>query len=64
MQKIFALGASGSGIVAVLVIAGAFLYGTGLETSAGSMAMWAGIIIGIMLGVFGLIGVLKRLASY
>ncbi len=55
-QKIWALG--GSGIVAVLIIAGIFLYAFGGNSNASNTAIWAGVIIGIILGVLGIIGVI------
>jgi hypothetical protein len=62
-QKIWALG--GSGIVAVLIIAGIFLFVFGVNSQASSFAIWAGVIIAVILGILGIIGVvisiLKRL---
>jgi hypothetical protein len=55
-QKIWALG--GSGIVAVLIIAGIFLFAFGVNQQASNIAIWAGIIIGIILGGLGIIGVI------
>ena len=60
-QKIFGLAIGGSGIVAVLVIAGIFLKIFNVEPRAGTFAIWAGVFIGVILGVLGIIGVLKRL---
>lgn len=62
-QKIWALG--GSGIVSVLIIAGIFLFAFGINQEASNTAIWAGIIIGIILGGLGILGVvismLKRI---
>lgn len=60
-QSLFGLGLGGTGIVAVLIIAGIFLYAFGINTGASNTAIWAGIIIGVVLGVFGIIGVLISL---
>ena len=61
MQKIFRLGIGGTGIVAVLIIAGIFLTKLDVAPSAGSVAISGGILIGIILGFLGIFGVLKRL---
>ena len=61
MQKIFGLGLGGTGIVAVLIIAGILLSKLDVAPSAGSIAIGGGVLIGIILGVLGIIGVLKRL---
>jgi len=55
-QKIWALG--GSGIVAVLIIAGIFLFAFGVNPEASNVAIWAGITIGIILGALGVLGVI------
>ena len=62
-QKIFGLGIGGAGIVAVLIIAGIFLKTFKANTNAGDIAIWAGIGIGIALGVLGIFGVLISLAK-
>ena len=59
-QKIFGLAIGGSGIVAVLIIAGIFLKVFEVNSQAANFAVWAGIFIGVCLGVLGVIGVLKR----
>jgi len=59
VQKIWALG--GSGIVSVLIIAGIFLFAFGVNKEASNTAIWSGVTIGIVLGVLGIIGVLKRM---
>ena len=61
VQKIFGLGLGATGIVGVLIVAGAILKGTGISAGAGSVGIGAGITIGIILGVLGIVGVLKRL---
>ena len=63
VQKIFGLAIGGSGIVAVLIIAGIFLKTFEVEQGAGSLAIWAGVIIGIILGMLGIVGILKRLIN-
>lgn len=60
-QSLFGLGLGGTGIVAVLIIAGIFLYAFGVNSQASNFAIWAGIIIGVILGAFGIIGVLISL---
>lgn len=59
-QNIFGLGMGGSGIVAVLIIAGIFLTGMNVNEIAGQVAIWGGVGIGIFLGVLGIFGVLSR----
>ena len=61
VQKIFGLGLGATGIIGVLIVAGAILKGTGISIGAGSLGIGARITIGIILGVLGIIGVLKRL---
>jgi len=56
-QKIFGLAIGGSGIVAVLIIAGIFLFIFGVNPEASKVAVWAGILIGITLGMLGVFGV-------
>ena len=60
-QKIFGLAIGGSGIVAVLIIAGILLATLTSNKDAGNIAMWAGIAIGIALGILGVFGVLISL---
>lgn len=52
---------SGTGIVAVLIIAGIILKVSNTAPSSGSLAISGGVIIGIILGFLGIFGVLKRL---
>ena len=61
VQRILGLGLGGTGIVAVLIIAGILLTKLDVLPSAGSTAISGGVIIGIILGILGIIGVLKRL---
>ena len=61
MQKIFGLGLGGTGIVAVLIIAGILLSKLNVAQEAGSIAIGGGVLIGLILGALGIIGVLKRL---
>jgi len=63
MQKIFGLGIGGTGIVAVLIIAGIILIQTNTSPTAGSTAISGGVFIGIILGILGIFGVIKRLAG-
>ena len=60
-QSIFGLAIGGSGIVAVLVIAGIFLKVLNVEPRAGTLAIWAGVCIAVILGILGIAGVLMRL---
>lgn len=59
-QSIFGFGIGGSGIVAVLIIAGIFLTGMKANELAGQLAIWGGVGIGLLLGILGVIGVLSR----
>ena len=61
VQRIFGLGIGGTGIVAVLIIAGIFLTKLDVSPAAGATAISGGVLIGIVLGVLGIFGVLKRL---
>lgn len=61
VQEIFGLGLGATGIVSVLIVSGIILKGTGVWTGAGNVGIGAGITIGIILGVLGIVGVLKRL---
>jgi len=60
VQKLFGLGIGGTGIVATLIVAGILLTGTKIAPFAGSIAITAGIGIGICLGLLGIFGVAKR----
>lgn len=61
-QNIFGLGLGATGIVGVLIIAGIFIKTFG-DQSLGDLAMWAGVAIGITLGVLGIFGVLITLSK-
>lgn len=61
VQKIFGLGLGGTGIVAVLIIAGIVLNLSNVSPSAGELAIGGGILIGLILGALGIFGVIKRL---
>lgn len=60
-QSIFGLGIGGTGIVALLIIAGIFLVLLDVDPETGIFAFKAGIIIAIILAILGIVGVLKRL---
>jgi hypothetical protein len=60
-QSIFGFGLGGTGIVAVLIIAGILMSKTGVSSSAASTALTAGVSIGTILGILGIIGVLITL---
>ena len=64
VQRIFGLGLGGTGIVAVLIIAGIILSTTKVSPSAGSLAISGGVLIGIVLGLLGIFGVLKKLGAF
>ena len=59
VQKLFGLSIGGTGIVAVLIIAGILLSATGNSDFSG-LAIFAGVIIGITLGVLGVFGVIMK----
>ncbi len=54
------MGLSTSGIVGVLIVAGILLLATDISQTAGQIAVWGGVIIGIALGIFGVVGVASR----
>jgi len=62
VQKIFGLGLGATGIVGVLIVAGILLKGGNISPGMGDFAIFAGIGIGIVLGLLGIFGVLKRLS--
>ena len=59
-QKIFGLGLGGSGIVGVLIVAGMLLNVSGVEEGTGIFAIKAGVFIGIMLGLLGVVSVIGK----
>jgi hypothetical protein len=59
-QRIFGLGIGGTGIVAVLIIAGIFLNGSQINVSAGQVAIWGGVAIGLIFGALGVVGIVSR----
>jgi len=60
-QKIAFSVMSGSGIVATLIIAGIALKVLNVSTNMAETAIGGGIGIGIVLGILGIVGVLKKL---
>jgi len=60
-QSIFGLNLGGTGIVAVLIIAGVILYAFGIP--AFNTAIFAGIGIGTGLGILGILGVVITLGK-
>jgi len=58
--SIFGGGMGGRGIVPVLIIAGILLIGSNLNAIAGQIAIWGGVVIGLCLGAFGVLGVARR----
>lgn len=63
VQKIFGLGLGATGIVGTLIVAGIILNGLNISPGSGTMAIDAGIGIGIILGLLGIFGVAKRLTA-
>lgn len=59
-QSISGFGLSGTGIVAVLIIAGILLIGSNMNAIAGQLAIWGGVGIGLLFGVLGVFGILNR----
>lgn len=60
-QKIFAGVLGGSGIVVVLFVIGIILSTTKLNIDLGGIATNAAVFIGIVFGLLGIVGILKRL---
>ncbi len=54
------MGFSASGIVGVLIFAGIILSATNVSQTAGQLAVWGGVLIGVILGIFGVVGVLSK----
>ena len=61
VQKLFGLGLGATGIVGVLIVAGIIISKLNISAELGKLALSSGIIIGIILGVLGVIGVLRRM---
>ena len=59
-QSIFGLGMGGTGIVAVLIIAGILLNSSQINAAAGQLAIWGGVFIGLVLGGLGILGVISK----
>ena len=62
-QKLWGFGLGGAGIVAVLFIIGMILSFSKINTNLGSLALYAAVGIGIIFGLLGIFGILKRLLS-
>jgi hypothetical protein len=60
VQQIFGLGIGATGIVGTLIIAGIFMQKLNVSPSTGNIALGAGVLIGILLGLLGVAGVMKR----
>ncbi len=58
-QSIFGLGLGGTGIVAVLIVAGILLNAFNVA-SWGTIAIGGGVVIGIVFGLLGIFGILSR----
>ena len=61
VQKIFGIGIGATGIVGTLIVAGVLLKWFNISPSSGGLAINAGIGIGVILGILGIVGVAKRL---
>jgi hypothetical protein len=61
-QKLFGLGLGGTGIVGVLIVAGILLKATNLAPAQGDLAIGAGIILAIIMGLLGIFGIINRLS--
>ena len=59
-QKIFGMTIGATGIVGTLIVAGVILIATKASAPMGSLAIFAGVMIGIILGILGVIAVAKR----
>ncbi len=59
-QKLAIGGFSGSGVGAVLIIAGIALKATGLANGMGDFAIFAGIAFLVVFGLLGIIGIISR----
>lgn len=62
-QKLLGFGLSGGGIVAVLFIIGFILIVSKVAAGLGSIALGAAIGIGILFGILGGIGIIKKLVG-
>ena len=60
VQSISGLGIGGTGIVGTLIVAGATLKITNISLNLGDFAMFAGIVIGVTLGLLGIFGVANK----
>jgi hypothetical protein len=60
VQSIFGLGLKGTGIIAVLIVAGIILKITNTSAGTGDLAISGGVIIGLLLGLLGVVAVVKR----
>jgi hypothetical protein len=60
-QKLWAGALGGTGIVAVLFIIGIVLSSTKINIQLGDLALKAAVGIGIIFGLLGIVGILKRL---
>ena len=63
VQRLAGFGLKGTGIVAVLIIAGIALAVTGVNLDASKLALTSGIGIGTILGCLGIVGVIITLGK-
>ncbi len=61
-QKIFGLGIGATGIVGTLIVSGIILKTFNVSPEMGSLAITAGIGVGVILGLLGIFAVAKRLS--
>jgi hypothetical protein len=62
-QSIFGLGIGATGIVGTLIVAGIVLNVFNVSSGTGDIAIGGGVLIGIVLGLLGIFGVVKRIAG-
>jgi hypothetical protein len=60
VQKIFGIGIGATGIVGTLIVAGILLKVFKVSPGTGDLAIGAGVVIGILLGLLGVFAVAKR----
>ena len=61
VQKIFGIGLGATGIVGTLIVAGIILHTFNINLGLATIAIAGGIGIGIVLGLLGIFGIVKRL---
>ena len=61
-QKIFGIGMGATGIVGTLIIAGILLKYFNISSDIGGLAIAGGVGIGVLLGLLGVVAVVKKVA--